>query len=165
MDASVLLWIVAVVLVVVGLAGLVLPAIPGPPVLLAGLVMAAWAEDFAHVGAWTLAFLALMALLAYALDFAATAFGARRFGASPRAAGGAALGALVGIFFGLPGILLGPFLGAVAGELSVRRRLAEAGRAGLGATVGLVIGGAAKLALGFSMVGLFLLARLWGTDA
>jgi len=159
MEASVLLWVAAVVLVIVGLAGLVLPAIPGPPVLLLGLVAAAWAENFVHVGIWMLSVLALMTLLAYGVDFAATAFGARRFGASPRAAAGAAIGTLVGLFFGLAGILLGPFLGAVLAELTVRRPLHEAGRAGLGATIGLVVGAAVKMALGFAMVGLFVAAR------
>jgi len=159
MEPGTLLWIAAVVLLLAGFAGLVLPAVPGPPLLLAGLIVAAWAEDFRYVGFWTLAVLALLTALAYFVDFAATAFGARRFGASPRAALGAAVGMLVGLFFGLPGILLGPFLGAVAGELSVRRPLDEAGRAGIGATLGLAVGAAVKIALGFVMVGLFVIAR------
>lgn len=159
MDPSILLWVAAVVLVLAGLAGLLLPAVPGPPLLLLGLVAAAWAEDFRYVGFWILAVLALMTLLAYGVDFAATAFGARRFGASPRAAVGAAVGTLVGLFFGLAGILLGPFVGAVAGELTVRRPLPEAGRAGVGATIGLAIGAAVKMALAFAMLGLFATAR------
>ena len=159
MEASTLLWIAAVVLVLAGFAGLVLPAVPGPPLVFAGLVAAAWAEHFRYVGIWTLAVLALLTALAYFVDFAATAFGARRFGASPRAAVGAAIGTLVGLFFGLPGILLGPFLGAVAGELTVRRPFREAGRAGLGATLGLAVGAAIKIALAFVMVGLFIVAR------
>ena len=105
----------------------------------------------------------MLALLSYAVDFVATALGAKRFGASKRAVVGAALGALVGLFFGLPGILLGPFVGAVIGELTAQRGLGEAGRAGMGATIGLVLGAAGKLALAFSMLGVFLAARiLWG---
>jgi len=165
MDATVLLWIAAAALVLTGLAGLLLPAIPGPPLLYLGLVAAAWAEDFRYVGFWMLAVLALMTLLAYGVDFAATAFGARRFGASPRAAVGAAAGTLVGLFFGLAGILLGPFVGAVAAELTVRKPLHEAGRAGVGATVGLAIGAAVKMALAFAMIGLFLLARFLSDGA
>ncbi|MDC4202937.1 MAG: DUF456 family protein [Candidatus Manganitrophus sp.] len=154
-----LLWILAVVLIVLGLAGLVLPALPGAPLLFVGLLLAAWAEDFVYVGGWTLAALGGMAVLTYLVDFAATAFGAKRFGASRRAMAGAAIGALVGLFFGLPGVLLGPFVGAVIGELTERRDLAAAGRAGVGASLGLALGAAAKLALGFAMVGIFLVAR------
>ena len=159
MDQATLLWIAAVLLTLIGFAGMVLPAIPGPPLVFLGLVCAAWAEGFHYIGFWMLAVLALMTVLAYGVDFAAAAFGAKRFGASPRATAGAAIGTLVGLFFGLAGILLGPFLGAVIGELSVRRHLPDAGRAGLGATLGLAIGAAVKIALGFAMVGLFITAR------
>jgi uncharacterized protein len=156
-----LIWITAVVLVVAGLAGLVLPALPGPLLVFAGLLLAAWAEGFAYVGTKTLIVLGVMAALASLADYVAGAFGARRYGASYRSVAGAALGAVVGIFFGLPGLLLGPFIGALLGELAERRNLLSAGRAGWGATVGLVLGTAAKLALGFTMVGLFLLVRFF----
>lgn len=159
MDQATLLWIAGVLLLLAGFAGMLLPAIPGPPLLFLGLLAMAWAEDFQHVGFWLLAVLALMTVLAYFIDFAAAAFGARRFGASPRATIGAAVGTLVGLFFGLPGILLGPFLGAVTGELSMRKPLGDAGRAGVGATIGLAIGTAVKIGLGFAMVGLFIVAR------
>ena len=158
---TVLTWIIAILLVAAGLAGLVLPALPGPLLLFAGLLLAAWAEQFVHVGTWTLVALAVMAALASLADFVAGAFGAKRYGASPRSVAGAALGAVVGIFFGLPGLLLGPFIGALLGELSARRDLVAAGRAGWGATIGLVLGTAAKLALGFAMVGLFLVVRFF----
>jgi uncharacterized protein YqgC (DUF456 family) len=162
MDTTILLWLLAAVMVLAGLIGLLLPVLPGPPLLFGGLLVAAWAEDFAYVGAGTLTLLAVLALLSYAVDFVATALGAKRFGASKRAVVGAALGAVVGLFFGLPGILLGPFIGAVIGELTAQRGLGEAGRAGMGATIGLVLGVAGKLALAFSMLGVFLAARiLW----
>ena len=67
---------------------------------------------------------------------------------------------MVGIFGGIPGILLGPFVGAVVGELSLQRTLDQASRAGFGAVVGLALGVAGKLAIGIAMVGLFLLKRL-----
>lgn len=154
-----LLWIFAVLLGVIGLLGLVLPVLPGAPILFAGLLLAAWADDFAYVGAQTLILLGAMAVLTYVVDFAATALGAKRAGASDRAIWGAVLGGLVGLLLGLPGLLLGPFVGAVVGELSLRRDLKTAGRAGLGASIGLALGAAAKLALGFGMIGIFLLAR------
>jgi len=160
MDADVLLWILAVALVVTGLAGVVLPLLPGALLLFAGLALAAWIEDFTHVGAGTLTALGIMAALMYACDAAGTAFGARRYGASRRAVIGAALGSVAGLLFGLIGILVGPFIGAVIGELSARPGgLRAATRAGWGATVGLALAAAAKLALGFAMIGVFLVVR------
>lgn len=154
-----LLWIFAVLLSVIGLMGLVLPVLPGAPILFAGLLLAAWADSFTYVGTQTLIVLGVMALLTYVVDFAATALGAKRFGASNRAIAGAVLGGLVGLIFGLPGLLLGPVVGAMAGELSMQRNLKTASRAGLGASLGLALGAAAKLALGFGMIGIFLFAR------
>jgi uncharacterized protein YqgC (DUF456 family) len=162
MAVSILLWISALILVVVGTAGLVVPGLPGAPVLFAGLVCAAWAENFVHVGWPTLAVLGVMALLTYVADFAAGAFGAKRFGASRRAVVGAIVGALVGLFFGLPGVLLGPFLGAMLGELTTQLDLEAASRAGFGAALGLALGAAAKLALAISMIGVYVVVRLWG---
>lgn len=162
MLATVLLWVLACLLTIAGIAGLMLPALPGAPLLFAGVFAAAWAEDFAYVGWRTLTVLGGLALLTYALEFAASAYGATRYGASSRAIAGATVGAIVGIFFGLPGVILGPFLGAVAGELAAQRNLQAAGRAGLGATVGLALGVAAKLAVAASMIGIFVVVRLWG---
>ena len=161
MEPRTLLWLPAVVLVVAGLVGLVLPALPGSVLVLAGLVLAAWAENFAYVGWGTISFLALLSVLAIAVDVPAGALGAKQFGASKRAILGSALGAFIGIFFGLPGILVGPFLGAVLGELSVRHNLQTAGRAGIGAWLGLVLGAAAKLAIVFTMLGVFALVRFF----
>ena len=154
------LLIVAGVLIVVGALGLVLPALPGAPLIFLGALLAAWAEDFAYIGFGTLTALGVLSALAVAVDFIASAFGVKRFGASPRAIAGATIGALVGIFFGLVGILIGPFVGAMLGELSVRNDLAAAGRAGVGAALGLAIGTAAKLAIAITMIGLILLMRL-----
>lgn len=159
-----ILWLVATLLIATGLIGLVMPALPGAPLLFLGLVAAAWAEGFAYVGWKTLTLLGGLCVIAYLVDFAAGAFGAKRFGASGRAVSGAALGTLLGLFFGLPGVLLGPFLGAVAGELTVNSDLWRAGKAGLGATLGLALGAAAKIALAFTMIGIFLAMRLVGTS-
>ncbi len=159
MAETVLLWVLVAVLLLVGLAGLVLPALPGPPLLFGGLLLAAWIEDFAYVGTGTLIALGVMAVLMYLVDLAATAFGAKRFGASRRAAIGAAIGALLGLFVGLIGVVVGPFIGAMVGELSGNAGLRAAGRAGVGATIGLAIGAAAKLALGVAMLGVFLVMR------
>ena len=103
--------------------------------------------------------LAVLAVLAYLADFAAAALGAQRYGASARSVWGATIGAVVGLFFGPVGLILGPFIGAVVGELSVKRNIAAAGRAGWGATIGVALGIAAKLALGLAMLCVFLFVR------
>jgi uncharacterized protein YqgC (DUF456 family) len=161
METNPVFWVLSLLLILIGLAGLVLPAIPGAPLLFAGLFLAAWAEDFAYVGKGTLTILGLLALLTYGVDLWATMFGAKKFGASKRAIVGAVIGAVIGIFFGFPGILFGPFIGAVIGELSTRRGLQAAARAGLGATIGLVLGAALKIALALSMIGIFAIARFF----
>lgn len=160
MDNVSLLWILSFILVVIGFAGLVLPALPGIPLVYAGLFVAAWAEDFAYVGWITLLILGLLAALSYGIDFAATAMGAKKFGASPRALWGAALGTLIGIFFGLIGIIIGPFLGALIAELTRKNDMRAATKAGIGATLGLIFGAVLKIALAFTMVGVFIVDRL-----
>ena len=152
------LWILAVVMVVVGLIGVVMPALPGHVLILAGLILGAWANGFARVGVWTLVVLGVIALASYGVDFVAVALGAKHLGASPRAMTGAALGTLAGLFFGLPGVIIGPFLGAVVGELTVHRDVAKAGKAGVAAWIGFAIGTAVKVALAFLMIGIFLVA-------
>lgn len=161
MDPSlqILLWFLAALLIMAGFAGLILPLLPGIPLVFAGLVLLAWAENFAYVGWLTLVLLGVLAALSYVIDFVASALGAKKFGASPRAVVGAAVGALVGIFFGLIGILLGPFVGAVIGEFSGRTTLKAATHAGVGATLGLLFGALLKIALAFTMVGVYLVDR------
>jgi uncharacterized protein YqgC (DUF456 family) len=160
MEATLFLWAIAVLLMLVGVCGLIFPAMPGAPLLFLGMVVAAWAEDFAYVGTGGLVALGFLALLIYSADILAGMFGAKKFGASNRALLGAAIGAFVGIFFGLFGILAGPFFGALIGELSNRRDLYASGMSGLGATLGLLLGAIAKLTLAFMMLGLFAWLRL-----
>ena len=153
-----MLWAIAIVLIAVGIAGTVLPALPGPILVFAGVLLAAWADDFARIGVWTLVLLGLMTAAAHAVDLVSAAIGVRRSGASGRAVLGASLGALAGLVFGLPGLVVGPFAGAVLAELSVRRDMRGAGRAGLWAWIGFLVGTVAKLAIVFAMVGVALAA-------
>jgi hypothetical protein len=153
-----LLWVLATILVVIGLIGIVLPALPGTILIFAGLLLAASADGFSRVGAGTLIVIGIITAASYTVDFVAAAVGAKRLGASPRAMAGAALGTLLGLLFGLPGLIIGPFVGAVLGELSVHRDLARAGRAGVAAWVGFAIGMAVKVALACSMIAIFLAA-------
>lgn len=161
MDLTVIWWVLAALLVIGGLAGTILPAMPGVPMVFAGLLLAAWITDFEPAGVGTIAVLGALTAIAWLIDFLAAAMGAQRLGASPRAFWGAMFGAIAGMFFGLPGIILGPFVGAVVAELSGGRSVGDAGRAGLGAWIGTVIGAAAKLAIAFTMVGFFLIRQFF----
>lgn len=154
-------WLVAVVLVAVGAAGVVLPALPGAPLVFAGLLVAAWIEDFQKVGPFTLVLLGLLTVATVVVDFAASALGAKRVRASNWAIAGAMLGALAGLFLGVFGLIFGPFLGAVLGEYIARRDLRQAGKVGLGTWIGLLVGTAAKLALVFVMLAVFVAAYTW----
>jgi len=154
MDPNVYLAI-AVILVVLGVLGTVLPVLPGALLVFAGLFLAAWAQDFTRVGLWGLAIIGALMALSFAVDFIASMAGAKRVGASPKALVGAAVGGLAGLFFGLPGILLGPFIGAVLGELIARGGFAQAARVGVGTWLGLLVAAVAKLVIAFLMIGTF----------
>ena len=156
MDWSLLWWILAGVIVIAGLVGTVIPVLPGIPLMFTGLVLLAWSTDFEPVGWGTLGVLAALTVISVLIDFMASALGAKRLGASPRAFWGAAIGAIVGIFFGLPGIILGPFIGAVSAELATGRGAMQAGRSGYGAWLGIILGTAAKLGIAFLMLGVYL---------
>jgi len=160
-TVTIVLWIAASVLIVIGALGVIVPVLPGAPLIFLGALLAAWAEDFVYLGFGSLIVLGILAALAIVVDFVAGAFGVKRFGASRRAVAGATIGAVVGIFFGIVGVLIGPFVGAVIGELSLRRNLAAAGRAGIGAALGLALGTAAKLAIAFAMVGVIVVMRVF----
>jgi uncharacterized protein YqgC (DUF456 family) len=158
MDASAWMWIVAALLIAAGIAGTILPAMPGIPLVFAGLLVGAWADDFQRVGWVTLTLLGVLAVASLAIDFAASALGARRVGATRKALLGAALGTLLGLFFGIPGLIVGPFVGAVVGEMLSHGEWRRATSAGVGTWVGLLFGTLAKIALAFAMVGVFVLA-------
>ena len=155
-----LLLALAVVVIVIGMAGTVVPLIPGIPMVFGGLLLAAWAEGFLRVGAWPLVAIGVLAALSLGIDLIATLLGAKKVGASPQALVGATIGGIVGIFLGIPGLLLGPFIGAVAGEFYARRKLGQAGKVGLGTWMGLLFGAIAKIVVGFLMIGIFIAAYL-----
>ncbi len=159
MDWTVLWWVLATLIVIGGLVGTIVPALPGVPLVFAGLLLGAWAGDFVHVSWTTVGILGALTILAWLIDFLAAAMGAKRLGASQRAFWGAAFGAVVGMFFGIPGIVLGPFVGAVVAEISAGRSVHQASRAGYGAWIGVVLGTAAKLAIAFLMVGIFIFSQ------
>jgi uncharacterized protein YqgC (DUF456 family) len=152
------LYVTGFAVMAVGLAGLVLPALPGSPLLFAGALAVAWAEGFTRVGWGTLAAVGALAALIWLVDLAASVLGARAFGASRWAVIGAGVGVLVGLFLGPVGILLGPAVGAIVFEYARNPDLRHAAKAGLGAFLGFVLGSAVKLALGFAAAGLVVVA-------
>jgi uncharacterized protein YqgC (DUF456 family) len=163
MEPNTLYYLLAIVLVVVGIAGTILPALPGLPLVFAGMLLAAWAGDFQQVGVPMLVVLGLLTVFSLAVDFWATALGAKRVGASRLAIIGAMVGTLAGLFFGPLGLLMGPFAGAIGGELIHRRSLlkqdlGQAAKIGVGTWFGILFGTVLKLALAFTMLGLFALA-------
>jgi hypothetical protein len=151
----------AALLVLVGVLGTVLPILPGVLLVFGGLFLAAWAEDFTRVGMVGLIIIGVLAALGFVADFVASLLGAKRVGASPKALVGATIGGVIGIFFGIPGILLGPFLGAALGEYWARGGLAQAGKVGVGTWLGLLAAAIAKVVIAFAMIGTFLVFYLF----
>jgi hypothetical protein len=156
-----LLYTIAAILIIVGLVGTVLPALPGLPLMFCGMLIGAWAGDFKEVGVWTIVFLAILMLISVGVDFMATLIGAKRVGASKKAMFGAAVGTFAGLFFGIPGLLLGPFIGAIIGEMIDGKEWRAATKTGFGTWLGLAIGTALKLALAVCMLGVFVLALIF----
>lgn len=172
-DASWLAWAGAIMLIVVGIAGTVLPALPGTVFVLAGIVWGAWLDDFTRVSWGVVALCAVLAALAFATDYVAAMLGAKRVRASGWAIAGAAAGTVAGIFTGFIGLLFMPLLGAMAGEwwalrghqgalsMAAGNHAADGKRAlqvGFATWLGIMIGTAVKLALTFVMVGAFAFA-------
>ena len=157
---TIFLWVLAVVLIVVGMVGTVLPAIPGSTLVFAGIALAAWIGDFARIPVWIVVVAGVLAALTWVVDVAAAAVGARRVGASPWAVAGAAIGTVAGIFTGFVGLLFLPLAGAAIGEYLAERDMLRAGKVGLATWLGIVIGTALKVAIVFAMLGMFVAALL-----
>ena len=155
-----LLWILSAALVVVGLAGIVLPALPGTVLVFAGLALGAWIDDFTRVGWLAMGTIAVLAILAWLMDYVSAMLGAKRAGASRQAVIGAAIGTVAGIFMGLVGVLFMPLVGAAVGEFMARRNHQQAVRVGVATWIGLMAGMLAKFVLAFMMIGIFAVALL-----
>ncbi|MCP2039518.1 uncharacterized protein YqgC (DUF456 family) [Neisseria sp. HSC-16F19] len=155
-----ILVILALILIVIGLLGTVLPALPGLPLMFAGAWLLAHSGDYQIIGSNTLIVLGVLVVIGSAMDYVAGLLGAKFTGASKQALWGAFIGSLVGIFFSIPGLILGPLVGAAAGEFWARRNLLAAGKVGIGTFVGFIIGTVAKvgcaLAVVFTLIGVFL---------
>ena len=155
-----LLWIAAVALILTGIAGTVLPVLPGPILVFAGIALAAAIDDFSRIPVWLLLVLAALMALAWVVDYLAALAGAKRAGASRYAIIGAAIGTLAGILSGLWGLLFMPLAGAAIGEYLARRNAYRAGKVGLATWIGLLLGTVAKLAIVLAMAGIAAVALL-----
>ncbi|AOY01503.1 DUF456 domain-containing protein [Jeongeupia sp. USM3] len=160
-DAYTLWLLLATALILIGLAGSLLPMLPGTPFVFGGMLLAAWADGFNRIGWVTLGVLGALLLLAILLDFVAGALGAKRVGASPQAVWGSMIGAVLGIAGGVIGLIIGPFVGAALGEYLARRDAIQAGRVGLATWIGLLIAAVAKVAIALAMLGVFAIAWFW----
>jgi uncharacterized protein YqgC (DUF456 family) len=155
-----ILWTVSVALILLGLAGTVLPALPGVTLVFGGIALAAWIDDFARIPVWLLLLLGVLTALAWIIEYAAAAMGAKRAGASRQAVVGAVAGTVAGIFSGLWGLLFMPLVGAAVGEYIAQRDLRRAGKVGVATWIGLLLGTAAKVAIAFAMIGIFVFALI-----
>jgi uncharacterized protein len=153
-------YVLAALLIVGGLAGTILPALPGIPMIFGGIWLAAAVDGYRHLGVWWLVALGALAALGVIVDLVASTLGAKRVGASKLALWGAALGTLIGMFLGVPGLLLGPFVGAVAGELASGTSVLRSAHVGMATWLGLLFGTLVKLVISFMMIGLFAFAML-----
>ncbi len=156
------LYLLAALLMLAGLAGAILPALPGIPLIFGGIWIAAATDGYRHLGMWWLLGIALVGALGMITDLIAGALGAKRVGASQLAVWGALVGTVVGMFFGIPGLAFGPFLGALAGELMAGNSVLRSTHVGVGTWLGLLLGTLVKLVASFVMIGLFGLGLLLG---
>jgi uncharacterized protein YqgC (DUF456 family) len=158
---TVLLLVLGVAIIIAGVVSLALPVVPGVAIIYAGILVVAYAEDFTRIGAGMLGVMLVLTLFALIADNIAGIFGARRAGASGWGVFGAGVGAVFGIPFGLPGVIFGPAIGALAFEYLKNPDLVRAGKAGLGGLLGFVLGVVAKAVFGLTLVGLAILAYVF----
>lgn len=155
-----LLWVLALSMIAVGVAGTVLPALPGVVFVFAGIVLAAWIDGFTTISLWTVGLLAVLTVIGFAVDFLAQMIWAQRAGATPLGLAGAVVGTFAGIFTGLVGLVFMPLAGAAIGEYLAHRDALRAGRVGLATWIGLLAGAVLKLAIVCTMLGIFVAALL-----
>lgn len=157
---TIALWSAVIALMGLGIAGIVLPVLPGTVLIFGGILLGAWIDGFARISTWTVAVAAVLTVISVICDYVAAALGAKRVGASRQAVIGAMLGTVLGIFSGLWGLIFMPLVGAAIGEYLVLRDLQRAGQVGMATWVGLLLGTAVKIAIAFTMLGMFIAALL-----
>ncbi|MEE9332437.1 MAG: DUF456 family protein [Methylophilaceae bacterium] len=148
-------WVLAGVLVIVGFVGLFVPILPGIVFIFAGLLLGAWIDSFTLVSQTTMIVIGVLTLMAWAVDFFASYFTAKKAKASKLALIGTLIGALLGILGGVVGLIIGPIIGAAVGEYIARRNSGDATRVGLAAGLGFVLALVVKLALATTVLLIF----------
>jgi uncharacterized protein YqgC (DUF456 family) len=161
MLGQIILWIIVIALFVIGLAGTILPTLPGNILIFAGALVYGIFTEFEEVTLWVLAALAGISIGAQVLDYVAGAYGAKRFGASKYGIWGAIIGGILGfIILNIVGLIVGVFLGAIVPEMLLGQNLREALRVGWGSLLGFLGGTLMKFVLGLVTIGIFLFALL-----
>jgi len=156
------LYVLAALLMIGGLAGNILPALPGIPMIFGGIWLAAAVNEYQRVGTGWLLVIGALGAFGVLVDFMAGVLGAKRVGASKAALWGASLGTVAGMFFGIPGLILGPFVGALLGELASGKSVLRSAHVGVGTWLGLLFGTLVKLVISLLMIGMFGFAMLLG---
>ncbi len=149
----------AFILILVGLAGTIIPALPGIPMIFAGAWLIAYMEDYMYFGWGTLIALGVLTVISIIIDWVSQSMGAQKAGATKLGLTGAFLGTIVGIPFGLVGIFLFPVIGAFVGEMIGHRDMRKAGKVSWATWIGMIAGIAAKLAIAFIMIGIMCVMR------
>jgi len=158
---DVLLYVLAAALIVIGLAGAIVPALPGIPLIFGGIWLVAGTDHYRHLGLWWLLGIAAVGSVGLAMDFMAGMLGAKRVGASRLALWGATIGTVIGLFFGFVGLFVGPFAGALLGEFASGKSVLRSAHVGLSTWVGLIFGTLVKLVSSLMMVALFAAGWWW----
>ena len=155
-----ILWFVVIALFLIGLAGTILPTLPGNLLIFGGALVYGIFTEFEEVTLWVLAALLGISIGAQVLDYAAEAYGAKRFGATKYGIGGAIAGGIVGLMtLNVGGLLLGIFFGAIIPEIIWGGRdLKRALKIGWGSLLGFLGGTFMKFILGLVMIGIFVAA-------
>lgn len=138
--------------IIIGLLGTVYPAIPGLGLMFAGAWLLAYAGDYQLFSTTVLVFLGFVAAVGTAMDYVAGMLGAKYTGASKTAVWGAFIGGVAGAFFSLPGLLLGPLVGAGIGEFLTQRDMWKAGKVSIGTFIGFIIGVIAKIGCALTII-------------
>jgi len=134
------------ILVLVGIIGCIIPALPGPPLSYVGILLlhfTRWGDLSAKLLIWLAIFTIVVTVMDYILPIWAT----KKLGGSRRGVWGSTIGLIVGLFFAPLGIIIGPFLGAFIGEMTLRSDTDKALRSALGAFLGFLLGTGAKFAV------------------